>query len=109
MNERAREVLVKAALDGVKQVRGSYVTGTAMCALGVLAHALCGNADVVQVGEQEFSEATGISFAISAQECPACGKVRSSEFALIYHLNDEHELDFLTIARKVGTEDTSCA
>ena len=34
--------------------------------------------------------------------CPACHDLRYGEASLLVHLNNDHEWDFLTIARKLG-------
>jgi len=95
MNERAREVLVKAALDGVPQwFRGVPTTAgdRAKCAVIALSDAIPVNADIY----------TAYDLSRTPQRCSVCDWSATDEALLLIHLNDTHRFDFLTIARKVG-------
>src|SRR5687768_11214591 len=87
MNEKGREALVQAALDGVEQLRGMYRRGNAVCAMGALHRAFnvqC-DSDLYSLGVLKRG----------VHVCPECGVRRSREGSLITHLNDDHEFDFL--------------
>jgi hypothetical protein len=104
MNERAVEVLVKAALGGVPQARGKYVSGRKVCALGALGFRGPGqqpNQDVLALA-REFGLRT------DRVACPLCDeaefRVHGDEASIVMHMNDDHGADFLTIARKLGPD-----
>ena len=89
MNDRARDVLVNAAMVGVTQICGQLQAPlgngrVGYCALGWLWH---------QLGEtEEFADVYGFL-------------PHSAESRAIIKANDYDKWDFLTIARKVGNED----
>src|SRR6266446_2272550 len=102
MNEKARELLVQAHLDGVPRLSGVQANRISdgkmgYCALGVLldmqrtnARKLLSNYDISQ----------------DSVKCPECEK-SMPEWVLICHLNNDpdswcggHGFDFLTTARK---------
>jgi hypothetical protein len=95
MNDKGREALVKAALDGVEQTFGAFMQDEKRCAVGVLMEA---------AGNPQFLSAVNVSFDLrdGPQACPACDESGWSEMNLIMHLNDAHRFDFLTIARKLA-------
>jgi hypothetical protein len=107
MNEKAVEVLVDAALRGVPQARGSFVSGEARCALGVLGEAM----GLSMVSETFYPCALSAHYEMRfhRMRCPVCHKEQFAEDRLVAHLNDAHEWDFLTIARKLGPDATARA
>ena len=84
MNDRARELLIKAALDGVPQTRGTYSSGGAYCAIGLL------------------EKAAGCFY--PRQQFIDLYDIQEWEADEIMYANDHLGWDFLTIARKVGVE-----
>lgn len=97
MNDQGREALVQAALRGVRQIRAKFADEHGgRCALGVLADAAGLNPLVEPWSDTE--RAYGLD--LTKQPCALCGFM-GTESQTIAHLNDIHELDFLTIARKV--------
>ena len=93
MNERAVEVLVKAAMDGVRQIRGEMTDPDGgRCALGALGF----------TNTSSFAIALMYGMSFAPMMCPECSVAFSDEIGLIAHLNDFHGWDFLTIARKLG-------
>lgn len=95
MNGKAVEVLVGAAMRGEKQAFGAFRVGDAICAYEALRRA----------PRPRYAH-TGTFFALSKERCacPECGIVQYNEQSLIFHLNDNHQCDFLTIARKLGPD-----
>lgn len=97
MNEKAVEVLVRAGLEGHPQIHGAYYReGTGRCAIGELAHAAGILHNLVILPEVYELRREQI-------QCPLCGDM-DDEFGLIVHLNDDHRLDFISIARKLGPD-----
>jgi hypothetical protein len=97
MNDKAREVLVKAAMDGVPQTYGHYKDpsgGPGRCALGVLAEAI----GVLPEGVFEIDSETRHKKMCEHYE------LSDTEFFQIAAAND-NGWDFLTIARKLGAKD----
>lgn len=88
MNERAREALVAAALNGTPQITGMARKGEARCAAGVLQDFIIENCRSISSSKQalQFVDMT------------------EAEWDEMVRLNDSG-LDFLTIARKLGTKD----
>jgi hypothetical protein len=95
MDEQAAQVLYEADRRGVRQIKGSLSNGAdGLCAVGLLIRA-------------HLLESLGI-----ADGCPLCRakKVGSAklpldcEQRLIVHLNDDHDLTFSEIARKLGPD-----
>jgi hypothetical protein len=96
MNDKAREVLVKAALDGVPQTYGFYKDpngGPGRCALGVLAEAIGVLND------------TGIVATEPHEKMREQYELSDTEFFQIAEANDSG-WDFLTIARKLGVDES---
>jgi hypothetical protein len=91
MNERARGALVTAALNGVPQIKELYRWGPGRCAIGVL------------LDEFGLSEREGNTVDVLA----ALAGLSSGEFSDIMEANDLKGWDFLTIARKIGTDECS--
>lgn len=101
MNDRARDVLRQAWLDGVHQIRLDFQrpvktlagrTEMAYCGLGVL-------------GWRNHTEASeGVRLAMDwglrlhPTPCPVCLEVQPDETSLVGHLNDRHDFDFGKIA-----------
>lgn len=104
MNERGREVLRQAALDGIPQVTGSYHTMDAYCGVGVLGKAM--GLDLSACTYMELNAALAkinIHFDLVQDwtECPLCLEITADQMILITHLNDTHKLDFLGLANKL--------
>lgn len=104
MNERGRDVLRQAALDGVKQCKGGYMKfdhGPSYCALGIFVR----KHPSVMPGCEDWDRLMryyGIApYETGTVTCEICGETSMGEEGLIVHLNDEHDLDFLAIANKV--------
>ena len=97
MNQEARDKLVEAELRGVPQIRGSYSNSKGKCALGVL-----GYPDLVSSWKTFRLEdtASDCPFLHTDLQLPTCPITSISEPMLVIHLNDDHGLSFLDIARK---------
>lgn len=98
MNDRAREALVAAALQGVRQIKGKLHDGKGgHCAYGII------HLDLHQGNEQAALECVG-----QLTGAPHC-KLRVEYLAdfEIVAANDTRGWDFLTIARKCGNEEES--
>lgn len=100
MNEKAIAALVDAAMRGVRQIRYRLNDNQGgFCAVGVISAA---NAQWSGMYDKRF------------HGCPFCGILNDayykmpihSEAVLIIHLNNDHEWDFLTIARKMESLST---
>ena len=118
MNEKAADILVKAALDGVKRVEGGLRRSDgSMCALGVLTN------DLIERNLMKpwrpYERKSYESYDIGDwMVCPSPDELwkvlLSQEFSIdvdeshrITRQNDNEHLDFLTIARKnVVTEES---
>lgn len=104
MNDLAREVLVKAALDGVKQIKGKLYDGDdGYCAVGVLCedHRQRHGWQWVPFGDE---------FSIDSAHFPSMMTefgLTAQEWMAIVEANNNKGWDFLTIARKVGVHDES--
>lgn len=105
MNEQGAEVLVQAALQGRSHGRRAYRdpdTG-ARCAMGFLAEAAGVGVSRKHL-ERPLNELYDLRRDLD-MSCPdGCGLGFSDEECLIIHLNDEHEWDLLSIARKLGPD-----
>lgn len=102
MNAKGVEVLTKAAMDGVRQIRGAFADADGgRCALGVLADAagVTYDGDYILHGVRLQRE-YGLD---RDTQCPECG-TRVPGYGIVSHLNDEHGIDFLGIARKLGPD-----
>ena len=109
MNQEAVDVLVAAALAGRRQVYGRLSTsGGGRCALGFL----CEAAGLVHedgsvyykpeiLGRYGLSPRLRVNPMGNDVACLTCSGALH-EPTLITHLNDDHEWDLLTIARKLG-------
>jgi hypothetical protein len=106
MNAWGREVLIRAALDGVPQsyalMKEERWDGTiAYCARGLLQEAIhdkCGDGDGAAAMNRLLLDY------YPDERCPECGlqfKRGAEEFQLAVHYNDDHRFDFLTIAQKM--------
>ena len=106
MNQEARDKLVEAELQGVKQIRGQLgEQGKAQCAMGVLFYALVSRGYVFTrkswVAEYGLDKhAPACPFMDTELENRECLTLLVNEAQLVVHLNDDHELSFLDIARK---------
>ena len=95
MNAKGREVLIAAALAGVRQVRHMEYDGEGgYCGLGVLAKAAgTTGLDMLDLYDLEGDMVCPL--------CPHTHMAEGPEFTMVAHLNDYHELDFLGIANKM--------
>lgn len=102
MNAQAAEALYAAEAAGVKQIKNVLSDPAGgRCALGVIRDALS--------GKDYYRLANGL-----ADGCPLCGVKRvklsglveslDSQWHVIAHLNDHHDLTFSEIARKLGPD-----
>ena len=98
MNERGRQVLIDAAMTGVRQIKYRLTDETGgFCALGILYYALKWAADPTE----DFD----LGGKVSACSCGA--QCLRNEADLMVHYNNDHGFDFLTIANKMPvTEET---
>jgi hypothetical protein len=94
MNERAREALVAAALSGRSQIkRRMHDEFGGACAAGVLFENVTGERHQAFTQYKEFRKVL--------EELD----ISERELTRIWHANDIHGWDFLTIARKIGNDD----
>lgn len=99
MNERARDVLVKAALDGTRQIKFALADGAGgFCAGGVLIDAL-----LQERGLKWRRDMFPRSLTPGAID--AAYGLDGREWSTIVHANNTLGWDFLTIARKVGVQE----
>lgn len=92
MNDLARDLLRKAALDNVRQIYGAYQDDRGgYCAMGILMKSMLCSGTTLQ---ERFDLGRFTS-------CPFGDTKILSEGKLIVHLNDVHKLDFIGIAEKV--------
>ena len=95
MNDRAREALIAAALNGVKQITGRMHDGQGgHCALGVL-HLASHHGDE---HETLCCHPDRCNFRLFS----ATYAIDQNEQTSIIRANDTYGWDFLTIARKIG-------
>ena len=91
MNERAREVLIEAAMQGVPQIKGKLRDGYGgFCAGGVLIKA--------------YLEEQGLAWSIFSWGQPVLVHydMSNEEWEDMVDANNNLDWDFLTIARKIG-------
>lgn len=93
MNERARAVLVDAALRGVRQGVGYWHMGGKMCAIGALHAAMPGH-------RASYGGCCGMPDEVIDQ-LQKDYDITDSEYSEIIQLNDSG-VDFLGIVHKVG-------
>ena len=99
MNDRAREVLIDAALKGQKQIKGQLHDGKGgVCAMGAL-HLTLHDGDHLAAHACYRKGSPDCWFSAVWQAFDLAGEVAEIEIA-----NDLHGWDFLTIARKIGVE-----
>ena len=101
MNQEARDMLVEAELRGVKQIRFTLTRQEGRCALGVLGFRLgLAEPDIDKLlSKYGFLEReVTCPFIDSDLEMNSCRPLL--EVSLVAHLNDDHQLSFLDIARK---------
>ena len=105
MNERAREILVEAAMRGIQQAKGTFHTpDNQHCALGALHLSLHGwDAEKAYVCVNN-SHATGWSTTPHSKELFVAFDITQDEACKIAVTNDVYEWDFIHIARKFGVE-----
>lgn len=100
MNERGFDALVAAALSGQRQIRGKLSDTTGLCALGVLYDTLYPRNMRGGLEANEDDVVSSFELSREASKCPDCEAILT-EASMLVHLNDVHEWDFLTIARKL--------
>ncbi len=94
--ESVSELLIAAALGGVRQTKSAMADGYGgLCALGVLHSHIAGHEDCLGSSESCYM-AVCKDFGLKMSECEH-----------IWRLNDTKEMDFLTIARKWDHVDES--
>ena len=94
MNDRAREALVAAALNGTPQIRGALRDQKdGRCALGVLCEAA------------GFFMPAGVNIIDTEDILESWAECSLQEATEIVRANDALRWDFLTIARKIGVKD----
>ena len=95
MNDRAREALIAAALNGVKQIRDKMHDGQGgYCAMGVL--------HVATHAGDEWAAWTCHSNVCTFEIFSRNYDIDQGELTAIIRANDTDGWDFLTIARKIG-------
>ena len=94
MNQHGRDVLRKAAMDGIPQIKGHIATPDGYCAFGVLEKAMIESSTNLWLTDL-------YSLSYEAVVCPVCNVSSHGESNLIMHLNDLHDMDFLGIAEKM--------
>ena len=93
MNDLAREVLVRAGMDRVSQIKGSYMDGLGgLCAIGVLATYLDFKPMTEKIIGAGWRDAAILKYNLT-----------SEEENQVVRLNDAG-VDFIGIARKVGMD-----
>jgi len=96
MNDLARQVLVKAALDGVKQAKGVFRDNDGgLCAWGALFEGM----------SCSWLEMNGHWTASLPCDPMLHYDISQEESRDIVDANDKKGWDFLTIARKIGNKD----
>lgn len=111
LNDLGRQILVDAALKGRHQIYSKLHSGTGSCALGQFHLAKHDYDEMKAIMCQSLQcvfnayEEVGL---VGKEQCCVCTICENNENPLLFnekdlilHLNDVHQLDFLTIARKV--------
>lgn len=101
MNQEARDKLVEAELAGVKQIKGNFSHSGGRCALGVLGFGLGNNNAkelMIKYGfiEHKLCKCPLLNTDLDTYSC----STRMTETQLVVHMNDDHSMSFLDIARK---------
>ena len=102
MNDTARELLVQAALNGHKQIKGQmhdYGFNEGECALGIL-HLALHHTRKAAIACNSSSQATLSMKANSYMEVQKAFDISREDANTIINKNDEAGWDFLTISRK---------
>lgn len=101
MNDKARELLIKAALDGVPQVHGTLFSGEGRCAMGVIIEGLGLKEKwyVMKETPPMLRDST-----VFWREVFKEAGMNPYEHGRVVEMNDSDGFDFLTIARKLGNE-----
>jgi len=103
MNQKAAEALYAAEAAGVKQIKMLSDEAGGRCAMGVIAEAAVGTPRWDGVHQYiRLHEFAGLS-SWPLSDCPCCG-ASWSEYTMVTHLNDVHDLTFAEIARKLGPD-----
>lgn len=98
MNQEARDKLVEAELNGVRQVKGTFVNNDGRCALGVLGFSETNNKSLQE--KYDFKDVAPTCPFLSTNLHRISCHWPITEMQLVSHLNDCHDLSFLDIARK---------
>lgn len=102
MNAKGVEALTKAAMDGVRQIKGAFADSEGgLCAVGVLATAAGLKVCPAAVDRERVASLYELA---DMTRCPECGHGYAFGASLVEHLNDDHGIDFLGIARKLGPD-----
>ena|SRR5690349_13030497 len=111
MNDKAREVLVAAALNGVEQVRGTFGAGDARCAMGVLGESLglLKRSPWNYITFDQKPIPSWEMFSLDIEKICKEFDITQKELFEIMNANDDKGWDFLQIARKCcnGPESTT--
>jgi len=101
MNQAARDALINAAMVGTPQTFGMFVEeDDAGHIIGQCGLAVLGFDDETESKEWvTLAELWGLS--LETAFCPECNMSYPDEATLVAHLNDTHNFDFITIARKM--------
>lgn len=99
MNGKAADMLRKAQMDGVPQIKGHYGSSltTGVCGLGAL-----GFREEISVRQtRALMKKYSLDGHAGHAVCPECGCGFSNQASVIAHMNDNHGFDFITIANKL--------
>ena len=97
MNQKARDLLRKAWLDGTPQIKNQYVTEQGRCGLGVLGFTKNLSDQQWKKKEAEYDIAH-ITPDGAGLICPICAVSVRNEVSLLAHYNDADGLDFGKLA-----------
>jgi len=102
MNEQAAKALYEAERKGVKQIKGRLVDSSGgLCALGVIDHSL-GVSALGQVNKEHAQDPC--PFGCTPTNSRGVNGFGRHALYLLAHLNDDHDLTFSEIARKLGPD-----
>jgi len=94
MNAKAAEALYAAEAAGVKQIKGDFANDDGFCALGLLGYGS---------GRFLFSELDE-RYGFHQRPVFTCCLKDFTESGYIAHMNDDHDMTFSEIARKLGPD-----
>ena len=114
MNQEAHDILVDASLKGIPKCKNILAVGPARCVQGVLLEAagvaVCGpEAGTIKWVNKAVKVFTDFGIVRSFVPCPHGCSEKFTEMGLMLHLNNDHDDDFLDIARKLLVVDPTTA